>query len=206
MYIPSHSAQNDPAILLEVMQRHSFATIVSIVDGAPYATHLPMAVRRDGDTFHIEGHFARANPHWEALESDPKALVIFQGPHTYISPNRLNNPRRVPTWNYIAVHASGLVKIDHAPDAKLSMLSKLIAQNEPGYQVQFDAMDQEYSDRLVNAIVAFEMKVDKLEGKFKLDQHRLADNTPEMWSALEHGGENERALAEWMKRLGYWPQ
>jgi transcriptional regulator len=206
MYIPSHSAQNDPAILLEVMQRHNFAVLISNVDGAPYATHLPMHIRRDGDTFHIEGHFARANPHWQALEADPKALVIFQGPHTYISPSVLNNPKRVPTWNYIAVHASGLVKIDHATEAKLSMLSKLIAQHEPGYQAQFDAMDVEFSSRLVNAIVAFEMKVENLEGKFKLDQHRLTDNSPELWASLEHGGENERGLAEWMKRLGYWPQ
>jgi predicted FMN-binding regulatory protein PaiB len=67
-------------------------------------------------------------------------------------------------------------------------------------------MDAELSKRLVNAIVAFEMKVDKLEGKFKLDQHRLADNSHALWTSLEQGGENERGIAEWMKRLGYWPQ
>lgn len=205
MYIPSHSTQDDPAILLEVMQRHNFATIISNVNGVPFATHLPMLIRRDGDTFHIEGHFARANPHWQALESDPKALVVFQGPHTYISPALLNNANRVPTWNYIAVHATGSVTIDHTPEAKLRMLSKLIAQHEPGYQAQFGAMNPELSGRLVHAIVAFEMKVGKLEGKFKLDQHRLADNSPELWSSLAQGGENERGLAEWMKRLGYWP-
>ena len=205
MYIPSHSAQNDPAILLEVMQRHNFATLMSNVDGAPYATHLPMFIRRDDDTFHIEGHFARANPHWQALESDPKALIVFQGPHTYISPALLANANRVPTWNYIAVHATGLVTIDHTAEAKLLMLSKLIAQHEPDYQPRFDAMNPDLSSRLVNAIVAFEMKVEKLEGKFKLDQHRLTDNLPALWSSLEQGGENERERAEWMKRLGYWP-
>jgi len=204
MYIPQHAAQNDPDILLSVMQRHNFAMLISNVDGAPFATHLPMYVRRDGDTFHIEGHFARANPHWQALETDPKALVIFQGPHTYISPSLLNSANRVPTWNYIAVHASGLVKIDHSSEAKLTMLSKLIAQHEPGYQTQFDAMDPEHANRLVNAIVAFSMRVDKLEGKFKLEQHRLADNKPEMQIWHERGGENEREIAEWMKRLGYW--
>jgi transcriptional regulator len=204
MYIPSHSAQNDPSILLEVMQRHSFAALVSNVDGRPYATHLPMHVRRDGETFHIEGHFARANPHWQALESDPNALVIFQGPHTYISPSLLNNPNRVPTWNYIAVHASGKVTIDRSVEGKLSMLSKLIAQYEPAYQSQFSTMDPELSNLLVNAIIGFEMKVEKLEGKFKLDQHRLADNSPALWNSLEQGGENARELAEWMKRLGYW--
>lgn len=204
MYIPSHSAQNDSSILLEVMQRHSFAALVSNVDGLPFATHLPMHVRRDGEAFYIEGHFARANPHWQALETDPNALVIFQGPHTYISPNLLNNPNRVPTWNYIAVHASGKVKIDRSTEGKLSMLSKLIAQYEPIYQSQFSTMDPELSSRLVNAIIGFEMKVEKLEGKFKLGQHRLDDNSPALWDSLEHGGDNERELAEWMKRLGYW--
>ncbi|MGZ5817995.1 MAG: FMN-binding negative transcriptional regulator [Burkholderiaceae bacterium] len=205
MYIPSHSAQNDPTILLEVMQRHNFATIISNVNGVPFATHLPMFIRRDGDTFHIEGHFARENPHWQALENDSKALVVFQGPHTYISPALLNNANRVPTWNYIAVHATGSVTINHSAEAKLLMLSKLIAQHEPEYQTQFDAMNTELSNRLVKAIVAFELSVEKLEGKFKLDQHRLADNSPALWSSLEQGNENERGLAEWMKRLGYWP-
>jgi transcriptional regulator len=204
MYIPKHAEQNDPAILLDVMQRHNFATMISNVDGVPYATHLPLIIRRDGDTFHIEGHLARANPHWQALEKDPKALVIFQGPHTYISPSLMNNANRVPTWNYIAVHASGSVKIDHASEEKLSILSNLIAQHEPGYQAEFEKMNPELSNRMVNAIVGFEMKVEKLEGKFKLEQHRLADNKPEMQIWHERGGENEREIAGWMKRLGYW--
>lgn len=205
MYIPSHSAQNDPAILLEVMQRHNFATIISNVDGAPCATHLPMHIRRDGETFHIEGHFARANPHWQALEADPKALVVFQGPHTYISPTLLGQPNSVPTWNYIAVHAMGSVTIAHSAKEKLLMLSKLIEQHEPAYQAQFDAIDAAYLDRMFNAIVAFDMKVEKLEGRFKLDRPPLIDSPSEYWTSLEQGGENERRLADWMKRLGYWP-
>ncbi|MDB5763364.1 MAG: Negative transcriptional regulator [Herminiimonas sp.] len=204
MYIPPYFAQNDSAVLLEVMQRNNFATLISNTDGAPFATHLPVLARRDRDIIRIEGHFAKANPHWKALETDSRALVIFHGPHTYISPTLYQDADRVPTWNYIAVHAAGRITIDHTADAKLRMLSKLIAHHEPSYQAQFDAIDAKLTSGLLNAIVAFEMTVEKLEGKFKLGQHRLADNKPEMQAWHEQGGENEQALAMWMKRLGYW--
>jgi len=204
MYVPPHFREDDPTLLMEVLQRHSFAMLVSNLDGAPFATHLPLKVRHEGATLRIDGHFARANPHWQALEIDPNALVIFQGPHTYISPALYQSSNRVPTWNYVAVHATGRVRVDHSADAKLATLQQLIAQYDPGYQTQFDAIDGGLRDGLLNAIVAFELTVDKLEGKFKLGQNRLADNKPEMQRWHEQGGENERELAQWMKRLGHW--
>ncbi|MDB5855924.1 MAG: negative transcriptional regulator [Herminiimonas sp.] len=206
MYIPAHFAQKDPAVLLEVMQQETFATLVSTVDGAPFATHLPVLARQDGETTRIEGHFARANPHWKALEKDPVALVIFHGPHSYISPTLYTTLERVPTWNYVAVHATGRVTLDHGRDAKLGMLSRLVAHHEPTYQAQFDAIAGGTVDGLLQAIVAFDIEVDRLEGKFKLGQHRLAGDKPEMRSWLEQGGEDQRALAGWMKRLGYWDE
>jgi transcriptional regulator len=204
MYLPQHFRQDDPALLLEVMQRYNFATLVSTVNDAPFATHLPVLARPDGDAIHIEGHFARANPHWQALEADPQALIIFHGPHTYISPTLYRDSNRVPTWNYIAVHARGLVRIRHEADAKLAMLDKLIEQQEPAYQNQFEQIDDTLRTGLLNAIVAFDMQVQTLEGKFKLGQHRLAGDKPEMQSWHQQGDENQRALAQWMQRLGYW--
>jgi transcriptional regulator len=204
MYLPQHFRQDDPALLLEVMQRYNFATLVSTVNDAPFATHLPVLARLDGDAIHIEGHFARANPHWQALEAEPQALIIFHGPHTYISPTLYRDSNRVPTWNYIAVHARGLVRIRHEADAKLAMLDKLIEQQEPAYQNQFEQIDDTLRTGLLNAIVAFDMQVQTLEGKFKLGQHRLAGDKPEMQSWHQQGDENQRALAQWMQRLGYW--
>jgi transcriptional regulator len=205
VYIPPHFLQEDQTVLLEVMQRYSFATLVSKVNGAPFATHLPVSTRLDAGVVRISGHVARANPHWKALEADPQALVIFHGPHTYISPTLYQSTNRVPTWNYIAVHASGQATVDHTAEAKLDLLSTLIADHEPAYRTQFDAIDPTLRDGLVNAIVAIDITIEKLEGKFKLGQHRLADDKPEMQTRHEHGGENEREIAEWMKRLGYWP-
>lgn len=204
MYIPQHFSQDDPAILLEVMQRYNFATLVSNRDGAPFATHVPVLTRQEAGAIRIEGHFARANPHWEALEADPHALVIFHGPHTYISPTLYRNTDRVPTWNYIAVHAAGRAVVHHAAEAKMRTLSKLIAHHEPAYQAQFKTLDATLQEGLLNGIVAFDIAVDKMEGKFKLGQHRLAGDKPEMQSRHEQGGENEQAIAVWMKRLGYW--
>ncbi len=204
MYVPKHFAQDDPALLLEVMQRYAFATLISTVDGAPFASHIPVLPREIEGVLQIEGHVARANPHWEALQSDPRALVIFHGPHTYFSPTLYDGKNFVPTWNYIAVHASGQIRIEHSDEAKLAMLKALIASNEPGYQAQFDELDEAYRNGNLNAIVAFRLIVTKLEGKFKLGQHRLAVTKPEAQTLYETGDDNQRDIAAWMKQLGYW--
>jgi transcriptional regulator len=205
MYVPPHFAQHDPALLLEVMQRYNFATLVSNLDGAPYATHLPVLARCEGDAIVIEGHVARANPHWQALETDPHALLMFHGPHSYISPTLFQPGNRVPTWDYIAVHAGGRVQLQHDAASKLGLLSKLVAHHEPEFQSQLDAMPVSARDGLLKGIVAFRMAVDKLEGKFKLGQHRLADDQPQKQAHHAQGGEDEREIAQWMQRLGYWP-
>ena len=204
MYVPPHFEQNNPQLLLEVMQRYSFATLISTVDGAPFATHIPVLTQMIDGAVQIEGHMARANPHWRALQSTPQALVIFHGPHTYISPTMFKSKNRVPTWNYVAVHASGVVSLQDTHDAKLALLARLVAQQEPAYENQFTQTDDDVRNSLLGAIVGFTLCVQKLEGKFKLGQHRLADDKAEMQQWHESGGENEQALAQWMKRLGYW--
>jgi transcriptional regulator len=227
MYVPKHFEQTDPALLLEVMQSYNFATVVSQVDGAQFATHVPVLVRRSGTGaganatanlsadvgtgsstnpgLEITGHFARANPHWRGLQTAPEVLVIFHGPHTYISPTLYAGRDRVPTWNYIAVHASGIAKVDQADPAKLAILEQLIQQHEPSYQAQFDALEPSLRAGLMHAIVGFSIKVDRLQGKFKLGQHRLPQDGPGMQEWHAGGGENERAINTWMQRLGYWP-
>lgn len=204
MYVPKHFAHDDPALLLDVMQRYPFATLISTVDGAPFASHVPVLASQTDGVMHIEGHVARANPHWQALASDPQALIIFHGPHTYFSPTLYDGKNFVPTWNYIAVHASGRMRIDHSDDVKLAMLKGLVATNEPAYQAQFDQLDEAYRSGNLKAIVAFELTVTKLEGKFKLSQHRLAVTRPEAQTLHESGDDQQRDIAAWMKQLGYW--
>lgn len=205
MYLPKHFEQNDPALLLEVMQQQSFATLVSLVDGAQFATHVPVVARAGDDGIEIDGHVARANPHWRGLQSSPEALVIFHGPHAYISPTHYTQQNRVPTWNYIAVHASGPATVHESDAAKLAILAESIDHHEPAYRAQFDALDLSYRAAMLDAIVGFTIRVGQLQGKFKLGQHRLGEDKPELQAWHEAGGENERAIASWMRRLGYWP-
>ena len=205
MYIPRHFAHDDRADLLEVMREHNFATLVSTIDGEPFASHVPVLTRDSGaGGLVVEGHLAAANPHARALADGARALVIFHGPHTYVSPSHYRSEGRVPTWNYIAIHASGNARTIDNVDGKLAILAHLIAHHDPDFAQRFAVFDQRQRDGLLAAITGFEIAVDKLEGKFKLGQHRLVDDRPSLQASHESGGENERAIAQWMKRLDYW--
>ncbi|MDB5797545.1 MAG: negative transcriptional regulator [Paucimonas sp.] len=204
MYIPAHFEVDDPALLLEVMQTHTFATLVTTDAGLPFATPLPLLARREGEAFIIEGHMARANPQWQAFERGATALAIFHGPHAYISPTLYTSDERVPTWNYVNVQASGKVHTEHDPQRKRATLERLVAHHEASYQSQFDGIRAELVEGMLKAIVAFEMRVEKIEGKFKLNQHRLPDYRPGVQAQHESGGSDEQQMAYWLKRLGYW--
>jgi transcriptional regulator len=207
MYIPQQFNQDDPELLLEVMQRHSFATLVtSDEEGLPVATPLPLCARLEGETFFIEGHMARANPQWRDLERGATALAIFHGPHGYISPSLYTSPERVPTWNYIMVQAHAKARVVHDEAGKRALLARLVGQHEPAYQKQFDEIRPELVEGLLSAIVAFELRVTRIEGKFKLNQHRLADYKPDVQARHESGSADEQEMAAWMRRLGFWKQ
>ncbi len=205
MYIPKHFAHDDRADLLAVMREYNFATLVSTIDGEPFASHVPVLTREgEGGELIIEGHLAAANPHARALGDGARALVIFHGPHTYISPSHYRSEGRVPTWNYIAIHASGAARAIDDVEGKLTILAHLIAHHDPAFAPRFAVFDKRQRDGLLAAITGFEIDVDRLEGKFKLGQHRLSDDLPSLQAGHESGGENERAIAHWMKQLGYW--
>ena len=205
MYIPKHFVHDDRTDLLAVMRDYNFATLVSTIEGEPFATHVPVLTREiEGGALLIEGHVASANPHAQALADGARALMIFHGPHTYISPSHYRSQGRVPTWNYIAVHASGKSRVIDDARGKLAVLGHLIAHHDPAYAPRFAAFDERQRDGLLAAITGFEIAVDTLEGKFKLGQHRLADDLTSLRDSHENGGENERAIAQWMQKLGYW--
>src|SRR5512143_1626624 len=106
MYIPNHFCQDNPEKLVQFMRANSFATLVSIVNGVPFASYLPLVTVAAEDGVTLVGHLAKTNPHWQAFDQG-ETLAIFTGPHAYISPSLYENRESVPTWNYIAVHAYG---------------------------------------------------------------------------------------------------
>lgn len=204
MYIPQHFSCSDPQHLLEIMHSYSFACLMSEHAGLPYASHLPLLASYQDGKFTLSGHLARANPHWQSWQTGSSVLAVFQGPHTYVSPSNYHNPNQVPTWNYIAVHARGSMQLLHDAADKLVLLEEMIALNEAPYLAQFQQMQPETREKMLAAIVGFRLHVEHIEGKFKLSQHRIADEKPEMRTSHTDGNADQRAIAAWMQRLGYW--
>ena len=203
MYLPKHFESPDRALTLEVMREHNFATLTSVdAEGAPFATHLPVALTEEGDSAVLHFHMAKANPHCALLRETRVSMVAFLGPHAYMSPSVYADLRRVPTWNYIAVHAYGQPSELATNDAKDALLKSLIAMHEPAYADQWRALDAKYQDAMMGMICAFRMTVTKLEGKFKLNQHR-----PEAHAAMKakygagKGTPDEHALINWLQRI-----
>ena len=206
MYLPKHFDQTDRALALEVMRTHNFAMLVGNDEaGAPYISHLPLVVssadENAGGTIRIEGHVAKPNQHWRILQARPQALAVFQGPHAYLSPRMYPDLMRVPTWNYIAIHAYGEAKLVEDPVGKDALLKRLIGIHEPAYAQQWRDLGEEYQQKMLMGIVGFEITVTKLEAKFKMNQHRKEAHAT-TYAAYSQGNPNERELAQWMERLG----
>lgn len=173
MYIPNANREEDDATLLAFMQAHRFATLVSQLDGELIATHVPVVTQARADGVHISGHVAKSNPHWHAFGE--AMLIIFSGPHAYVSATLYETRASVPTWNYVAVHAYGVPEALHfATDAArtTTLMQDLIDQSEASYQAQWQEQSDAFKTALMGGIVFFEMVVTRLEGKYKLSQNR----------------------------------
>jgi transcriptional regulator len=205
MYVPAQFKSNDVSVAIELMRRHSFATLICNDDDAqPFVTYLPLHVdvgARDGKPWpSLLGHVARANPHWKYLESRGTALVSYLGPHAYMSPTVYPDTMRVPTWNYLAVQCRVRVRLLGERAEIEQMLDKLIGDNEPSYLAQWRSLSEDYRSKMTAMIVGFELEITELQCKLKLNQHR-----PESHAALRRtfaaGSEAERELLGWMDRL-----
>ena len=185
MYVPSHFATRDDALVDELIDAYSFATLVSQHDGEPFATHLPLLRERHGDRTVLLGHVARANPHWHSL-AGATAIAIFHGPHAYVSPRCYVSPNLVPTWNYAAIHCYGRVRlIDDAMQAG-AVLARLVERYEGARPDRWTmALDPEFEAKLVSAIVAFELEVERIEAKLKLSQNRAPADRAAMLAAFD---------------------
>lgn len=172
MYIPRHFEQKDLERLLAFMRDFNFAILVSLTGDKPIATHLPFVAERRGDTLFLLAHLSRANEQWKHFGED--VLVIFSEPHAYISPSLYEKTDNVPTWNYIAVHAYGKLRILDEPQAQYDLLEKQMQAFEPAYLDQWQHVSAEYKEGLRKGIVAFEIAVTDLQGKEKLSQNKSA--------------------------------
>jgi transcriptional regulator len=186
MYIPRSFQIDDLDRLQAVMREYSFATLISTVDGAPFATHLPLLLRASPLSPYgtLVGHLARANPHWRHF-AEAEALVIFQGPHSYISPSWYGTTPAVPTWNYVTVHAYGWPQIHEDPAWLSAQLQELIDTYEATQPQPWPGtLPDEYRHKQMQAIVGFELPITRLEGKFKLGQNRAPADQQGVYAAL----------------------
>ncbi len=172
MYIPNRYLDTDQERVLTFMRRNSFATVVSVRDGSPVASHLPLSVSGDPGEITIRAHFAKANPHWQVV-IESECMIIFTGPHTYISPKLYDRHESVPTWNYVSVHAYGTARLTDDAET-LAGLHGLFEQNDGAYREQWDSLSDAYREGMLRGIVGFEVRVTRVEGAAKLSQNRTA--------------------------------
>ncbi len=199
MYIPAHFAENDPQSLQNLIDANNFGTLISASDERPFATHLPFIYEAAGSR--LLAHMARANPHWQRLaESALDALVIFQGPHAYVSPTLYSEPG-VPTWNYAAVHVYGRFRVLDDPTDHRHVLESLTQQHEAARDDPWQAnFDSSMVQQMMRATVAFEIIISELQGKFKLSQNRSTTDRDNVIEALEaEGVENAAGVASMMR-------
>ncbi|HZF25817.1 MAG TPA: FMN-binding negative transcriptional regulator [Steroidobacteraceae bacterium] len=176
MYVPEHFREADLARLDWLALHDAFGTLVSAVDGAPFASHLPVLYRREDRRVTVTGHWARPNPQWCAIEGQ-RVLFIFHGPHTYISPRWYHEARQhVPTWNYAAAHLYGKIRLLEDPAA----LERIVTALADKYESGPDAWSVSGADpkilTMLRGIVGFELAVDEVQLKFKLNQNHPRGN------------------------------
>ncbi len=173
MYVPKAFAVEDVVQLQDFMDEFNFATVVTARNGELTASHIPFFLDRSVEPYGmLRAHVAIGNPQLEDFRAGSRALVIFQGPHTYVSPSWYVQPQNVPTWNYTVVHAYGVPRIMDQ-QAMVALLKNLVGKHESAFQKpwDFDPADP-FVQRQMPAIAGFEIKIEKLQGKFKLNQNR----------------------------------
>lgn len=200
MYIPTYYQEKDEHKLIEFMEANNFALIINSFNNVPIATHLPFVIEKRENKIFLVSHMAKANPQWETFAKD-EVLVVFQGPHAYISPKHYEKQQNVPTWNYIAVHAYGKPRIINEPQEVVSLMERTINTFEKDFFKQWKDLSSEYVNGMLKAIVAFEIEVTKLEGKFKLSQNKTKNEQQNIINSFEKSDDNDiKGIADEMKK------
>lgn len=200
MYQPAYFRVEDRDVLIEAAQRIQLACIVTGADGEMHATHAPCVVKLDGENPCLEFHVARANPHWQLGPGGP-SLAIFQGEQSYIHPGwyptKAKTGKAVPTWTYVTVHMHGRLEVIERPEELRCHLDELTAINEAGRPDQWQVSDApaDYVDKMSRAIVGLRMRVDRIEGAWKLNQHKNEEDHFGVLAGLNVSGPAAMAVA-----------
>ncbi|MFC4767795.1 FMN-binding negative transcriptional regulator [Effusibacillus consociatus] len=200
MYIPKSFEVQDREKLVNFIKENSFGIMFAQLNGQPFATHLPFLLdENSGDNGILSGHMAKANPHWKEIHNQ-RILVVFQGPHAYISPTWYGEPNTVPTWNYVAVHVYGKMVLIQDKDSLKEIIRDSVQFYEPSSSI-VDRLDEEFFDNLLNAVVGFRIEIDQIEGKWKLSQNHSEERQRRVTQALKKQEDpNSKQIANLMER------
>ena len=204
MYIPAYYRNNDLSEIKSFIRQNSFATLITIRNKNPEATHIPIELveQKDGEAF-LQGHISRANQQWKSFSESNQVLAIFQGPHSYVSSSWYNHIN-VPTWNYMAVHVYGKIKIIDGEDLYNSLKDLVdryeIISEKP---IRMEELPEDMVNKYMKGIVGFRIQIEKIDGKWKLSQNRDKEDHQNIIKQLEKLGEiNANLVAEEMQRHG----
>jgi transcriptional regulator len=203
VYLPQHFASDDLDHALRLVAEHPLALIVGPdAAGESFGSHLPLAAMATDDGLVLEGHMARANPHWAWLAQQRSLLAVFSGPSAYVSPRHYESLLNVPTWNYAALHAYGDIALIDGPADKDALLKRLIGRFEPDYAEQWRGLPEAYQHKLLGAIVGLRIRVTRWELKLKMSQNRAASERQRIREVLAASdAADDQLVAAWMARL-----
>jgi transcriptional regulator len=195
MYSPPYNRIEDRTELVEFMRANSFALLVTGTGGNLMASHLPFRIHHDKEQIVLDCHMAKNNPQWKEFFDD-EVMVVFSGPHAYVSPRWYEEQERVPTWNYTAVHAYGVPKMVEDAKEKHASQRQLVSDMDPQWLPKFDALSPKYVGMMLEGIVNFEIPVARLETRWKLSQNRSRREQELIAEQLDKSADPmERALA-----------
>ena len=191
MYIHKFYREEDRAKIMEFLRQNEFATLVAYDGEKPAASHLLMEVIEDRENLFVNGHMSKANSLWKAFEKNPEILVIFQGPHTYISPTWYNHVN-VPTWNYQSIHVYGKPRIVTDHEETYEILSRLVAKHEGSSSYRLETLPSDFVEKEMKGIVAFQIEVTRIEANYKLSQNRDDES---YWNVVSHLEERDDEMS-----------
>ena len=191
MHIPKLYREEDRNEIVEFLKQNEFATLVTCDGSKPIASHLLMEVIEEDGSLLINGHMSKANPQWKTFAQNPEVLVIFHGPHAYISPTWYNHVN-VPTWNYQSVHVDGGPRMVTGQDEMRAMLSRLIARNEGDPSYRMETLPADFVLKEMAGVVAFQVEATRIEANYKLSQNRDDES---YWSVVSHLEERQDAMS-----------
>jgi transcriptional regulator len=199
MYIPKEFKIENRELTLEFIRKNNFGLLLCNSADFPAATHLPFFLKEENDQLTLITHLAKANPQWQALEKNNNCLIIFNGPHGYVSPSLYSSARNVPTWNYMAAHIKAKAQIVHDPAEKKHIMQHTIQSVEPAFLNQYNALAPEYLDAMYDAITGLKFEITEIETKFKLSQNKPEEDKRKVADFFEQN--ENKILAGWMRKI-----